>query len=142
MKFDTYLITSDLQQMPALAAAIEAVGFDGIWTAETSHNPFLPLTLAAEHTQRISLGTAIAVAFARSPTTLAHIAWDLQRYSAGRFLLGWARRSRRMLSALWDALEKPVRHLRESIEAIHAVWASWRKGGTRSIIAASSTHCV
>ncbi|MBE2237364.1 MAG: LLM class flavin-dependent oxidoreductase, partial [Caldilineaceae bacterium] len=87
MKFDAYLITSDLQQMPALAAAIESVGFDGIWTAETSHNPFLPLTLAAEHTRRISLGTAIAVAFARSPTTLAHIAWDLQRYSQGRFLL-------------------------------------------------------
>ncbi|HQY90108.1 MAG TPA: TIGR03617 family F420-dependent LLM class oxidoreductase [Caldilinea sp.] len=131
MKFDTYLITSDLQQMPALAAAIEAVGFDGIWTAETSHNPFLPLTLAAEHTQRISLGTAIAVAFARSPTTLAHIAWDLQRYSAGRFLLGLGTQVKAHVVLRYGMRwEKPVRQLRESIEAIHAVWASWRKGGT------------
>ncbi|HAJ38306.1 MAG TPA: hypothetical protein DCL15_21755, partial [Chloroflexi bacterium] len=69
MQFDTYLIHSDLAQMATLAAAIERAGFDGIWTAETQHNPFLPLTLAAEHTQRVTLGTAIAVAFARSPTT-------------------------------------------------------------------------
>ncbi len=88
MKFDTYLITHDLQQMPAITQAIEALGFDGIWTAETAHNPFLPLTFAAEHSQRLLLGTGIAVAFPRSPTVLAHIAWDLQRYSQGRFVLG------------------------------------------------------
>ena len=131
MKFDTYLITNELQQMPALARAIEAAGFNGMWTAETSHNPFLPLTLAAEHTQRVTLGTAIAVAFARSPTALAHLAWDLQRYSQGRFLLGLGTQVKAHVVLRYGMRwEKPVRQLRESIEAMRAVWASWRAGGT------------
>lgn len=131
MKFDTYLITNELQQMPALARSIEAAGFDGMWTAETSHNPFLPLTLAAEHTQRVSLGTAIAVAFARSPTALAHLAWDLQRYSQGRFLLGLGTQVKaHVVLRFGMRWEKPVRQLRETIEAMRAVWASWRAGGT------------
>lgn len=131
MKFDTYLITSDLQQMPALSRAIESAGFDGLWTAETSHNPFLPLTLTAEHTQRVSLGTAIAVAFARSPTALAHLAWDLQRYSQGRFLLGLGTQVKAHVVLRYGMRwEKPVRQLRETIEAMRAVWASWRSGGT------------
>jgi len=131
MKFDTYLITNELQQMPALARSIEAAGFDGMWTAETSHNPFLPLTLAAEHTQRVSLGTAIAVAFARSPTALAHLAWDLQRYSQGRFLLGLGTQVKaHVVLRFGMRWEKPVRQLRETIEAMREVWASWRAGGT------------
>src|SRR3954468_23850716 len=75
----------------AAAKAQEAVGYDGIWSAETSHDPFYPLLIAAEHTERIELGTGIAVAFARSPMTLASTAWDLQGYSDGRFLLWRAR---------------------------------------------------
>ena len=131
MKFDTYLITNELQQMPALARSIEAAGFDGMWTAETSHNPFLPLTLAAEHTQRVSLGTAIAVAFARSPTALAHLAWDLQRYSQGRFLLGLGTQVKaHVVLRFGMRWEKPVRQLRETIEAMREVWASWCAGGT------------
>lgn len=99
--------------------------------AETAHNPFLPLVLAAEHTQRISLGTAIAVALARSPTTLAHIAWDLQRYSRGRFLLGLGTQVKAHVVLRYGMRwEKPVRQLRETIEAIRAVWESWRQGGT------------
>ena len=66
----------------------EALGFDGLWTAETRHDPFLPLALAAEHTRRPVLGTDIAVAFPRSPTVVAHAAWDLQAASGGRFVLG------------------------------------------------------
>ena len=68
----------DLRDVPALAREAEALGVDGLWTAETRHDPFLPLALAAEHTRRVSLGTAIAVAFPRSPTVVAHTAWDLQ----------------------------------------------------------------
>ncbi|MBK8048138.1 MAG: TIGR03617 family F420-dependent LLM class oxidoreductase [Anaerolineales bacterium] len=131
MKLDTYLISHDLQTMPAMANAIEAFGFDGLWTAETAHNPFLPLTLAAEHTTQILLGTGIAVAFPRSPTVLAHIAWDLQRYSRGRFVLGLGTQVKAHIvlrfGARWD---KPVRQMRESIEAMRAVWGSWRTGGT------------
>ena len=66
----------------------EDLGYDGIWSAETAHDPFFPLLLAAMETERIELGTGIAVAFARSPMVLAQIANDLQLASEGRFLLG------------------------------------------------------
>lgn len=88
MKFDTTLLTTDLSQMPTLTKAAEAMGFDAVWTSETAHDPFLPLVLAAEHSQRVTLGTSIAVAFARSPAILAYIAWDLAKYSQGRFVVG------------------------------------------------------
>ena len=66
----------------------EAAGYSGFWTAETNHDPFYPLVLAAEHTTEIELGTSIAVAFARNPMTLANSGWDLQEFSQGRFILG------------------------------------------------------
>src|SRR3954454_5094109 len=69
----------------------EAAGYDGIWTAETSHDPFFPLLLAAEHTDQLELGTGITVAFARNPMTLAQVAYDLQSFSNGRCLLGLGR---------------------------------------------------
>ncbi len=72
----------------AQAREAEAAGYDGIWSAETSHDPFLPLVLAAEHTERIQVGTGIAVAFARNPMTLATTANDLQTMARGRFMLG------------------------------------------------------
>ncbi len=74
--------------MPALARFADELGFDGIWTFETSHEPYLPLVLAAEHSRRLNIGTSIAVAFPRSPTITAQIAWDLARFSKGRFILG------------------------------------------------------
>ena len=77
MKIDTTLLATELSDIPALTRAAEAIGFDGLWTSETAHDPFLPLTLAAEHSQTLSLGTSIAVAFPRSPAILAYIAWDL-----------------------------------------------------------------
>jgi alkanesulfonate monooxygenase SsuD/methylene tetrahydromethanopterin reductase-like flavin-dependent oxidoreductase (luciferase family) len=79
MKFDVSLLVHDLAQMPALARFADEVGFDGIWTFETAHEPFLPLVLAAEHSRHLTLGTSIAVAFPRSPTITAQIAWDLAR---------------------------------------------------------------
>ncbi len=126
MQFDLFLFGQEMSSMPAVAHAAEELGFDGLWTAETAHNPFLPLALAAEHTRRLSLGTGIAVAFPRSPTVLAHIAWDLQRYSQGRFILGLGTQVKAHIvlrfGSRWD---KPVRQMRETIEAIRAVWGSW-----------------
>jgi alkanesulfonate monooxygenase SsuD/methylene tetrahydromethanopterin reductase-like flavin-dependent oxidoreductase (luciferase family) len=88
MKFDTTLLSTDLSEMPQLTRQAEAIGFDGIWVSETAHDAFLPLVLAAEHSERVTLGTSIAVAFPRSPAILAYIAWDLARYSTGRFCIG------------------------------------------------------
>ena len=81
-------IPNQLVRVPWVAGGLGQDGYDGGWTAETSHDPFLPLLLAAQHTSRLELGTNIAVAFARNPMIVANIGWDLQAYSQGRFILG------------------------------------------------------
>ncbi|HZI38197.1 MAG TPA: LLM class flavin-dependent oxidoreductase, partial [Acidimicrobiia bacterium] len=88
MKIDATVMAGDLEKFGSRAKGIEAIGYDGLYTAETQHDPFFPLVLAAEHTERLDLGTAIAVGFPRSPTHLAHIGHDLQKFSRGRFILG------------------------------------------------------
>jgi len=127
MKLDTGLLTHDLQRMPAIAQAADEIGFDGLWTFETANEPFLPLVLAAEHSQHLLIGTSIAVAFVRSPTVLAHIGWDLARFSRGRFVLGLGTQVRghneRRFGVKW---ERPVAKMREVILAVRAVWDAWR----------------
>lgn len=129
MQLDMMVLTPDLGQMAGLVTAAEQVGFDGVWVSETRADPFLALAVGAEHSQRLMLGTGIAVAFPRSPTILAHLAWDLARFSGGRFVLGLGPQVRAhnelRLGVKW---EKPVRKLRETIEAIRAVWACWQEG--------------
>src|SRR5262249_41142050 len=88
MKVDGGLGGADFGSVITSAQAQEEIGYDGLWSAETGHDPFFPLLIAAEHTERIELGTGIAVAFARNPMTLAGIGHDLQAYSKGRFILG------------------------------------------------------
>jgi probable F420-dependent oxidoreductase len=138
MKLDMTIAIDDLRDVPALARDAEVLGVDGLWTAETRHDPFLPLALAAEHTQRVSLGTAIAVAFPRSPTVVAHTAWDLQAASGGRVLLGLGTQVKghmeRRFSVKWTA---PGPRLREYILALRAVWESWQ---TRGPIAFRGEH--
>ena len=127
MKFDTWLIHHDLQAMPGLTRTIEAMGFDGLWTAESGNNPFFPLVLAAEHSQQIRLGTDIAVAFPRSPTILAHLAWDLAKYSNGRFILGLGAQVKAHIERRYGLTwEKPIRRMRETVEALRAIWDSWQ----------------
>jgi probable F420-dependent oxidoreductase len=108
---------------------VEELGFAGLWTAETSHNPFLPLTHAAAVTSRISLGTGIAVAFPRSPMITANIAWDLAEQSKGRFILGLGTQIKphitKRFSTEWRA---PVPRLREYIESLRAIWNTWQTG--------------
>ncbi|HVM24728.1 MAG TPA: TIGR03617 family F420-dependent LLM class oxidoreductase, partial [Candidatus Limnocylindrales bacterium] len=102
----------------------------GLWTAETSHDPFLPLALAAEHTERLELGTAIAVAFARSPLVTASTAWDLARLARGRFLLGLGSQVRahieRRFGMAWSG--RPVAQMREYVAVLHAAWEAWQTG--------------
>src|SRR3954463_8777071 len=107
----------------------EAAGYDGLWTAETSHDPFLPHVLIAEHTERIAMGTGIAVAFARSPMTVANTAHDLQVLSEGRFLLGLGSQIKphieRRFSMPWS---NPAPRMREFILAMRAIWNTWDTG--------------
>src|SRR5262245_58431541 len=127
VKFDASLLVHDLEQMPALAKLDDEAGFDGIWTFETAHEPCLTLVLAAEHSHRLNLGTSIAVAFARSPAILAYLAWDLARFSKGRFILGLGTQvkghNERRFGIKW---EKPVDKMREVILAVRAFWDSWQ----------------
>lgn len=131
MKIDAMLdYDASLADVPEIARAAEELGFDGLWTAETRHDPFLPLALAAEHTQHVVLGTAVAVAFARSPTIVAHQAWDLARLSQGRFILGLGSQVRahvtRRFGATWSG--RPVSQLRDYVAVVRAVWANWQDG--------------
>ena len=129
MEFDVTIAPSRLNDVPALARQVEDMGFAGLWSTETSHNPFLPLTLAASTTQRIRLGTAIAVAFPRSPMVTAYTAWDLAAQSQGRFQLGLGTQIKahikRRFSTEWG---QPVARLRDYILALRAIWQAWQLG--------------
>lgn len=120
-------VVSQLAQVPDAARRLERRGYDGCWTAEINHDPFLPLTLAAEHTTSIELGTSIAVAFARNPMTVAQIGWDLQDYSQGRLLLGLGSQIKphieKRFSMPWS---KPVARMREFVLAMREIWSCWR----------------
>ena len=122
-------IGTDLHKVAQSAQEVEAAGYTGAWTAETSHDPFFPLLLAAEHTTTLELGTSIAVAFARNPMTLANIGWDLQAYSGGRFILGLGSQIKphitKRFSMEWS---HPAPRMREMILAIRAIWDTWENG--------------
>lgn len=122
-------VSNELGKAAASAKEVEAAGYDGAWTVETAHDPFLPLLLAAEHTERIELGTSIAVAFARNPMNLAHIGWDLQSFSKGRFMLGLGSQIKphitKRFSMEWS---HPAPRMREMILAIRAIWDTWLNG--------------
>ncbi|MFT4028648.1 MAG: TIGR03617 family F420-dependent LLM class oxidoreductase [Protaetiibacter sp.] len=111
------------------AAALEAAGYDGIFAAETKHDPFVSLTAAAMRTERVTLITGIAVAFARNPMTVAETANDLQLVSGGRFILGLGSQIRphieRRFSMPWSA---PAARMREFVAAVRAIWSSWETG--------------
>jgi probable F420-dependent oxidoreductase len=132
-----------LPSAAAVARAAEEIGFAALWTPETGHNGFLPLALAAEHTGRITLGTAVAIAFPRSPMITAQIAWDLAAFSGGRFILGLGTQVKahieRRFSTPWDA---PVGRLRDYILAMQAIWQSWQTGGRLNYRGAFYQHTL
>ena len=130
MKFDCSLAPVHLKEVPAIARAAEELGFDALWTQETQHDAFLPFPLIAEQTQKLNMGTAIAVSFARSPASLAYIAWDLAAYSGGRFMLGLGTQVKahieRRFGMAWP--DSVTGKLREQIQAIRAFWDCWQNG--------------
>jgi probable F420-dependent oxidoreductase len=130
MKVDAGLF-GGLSEAPEQARRLEAEGYDGIVAAEIASDPFFPLLLAAEHTERIELMTSIAVGFARSPMTLANVGHDLNAYSRGRFILGLGSQIRphitRRFSMPWG---RPAAQMRELILALRAIWDCWY-GGSR-----------
>jgi probable F420-dependent oxidoreductase len=129
MRVDGTVMTARPEEMPAAARELEELGYDGVFTAETSHDPFLPITLAALETERIELATGIAVAFARNPMSTAVIGNDLQLYTKGRFILGLGSQIKphieKRFSMPWS---EPAKRMREFILAMRAIWACWNEG--------------
>jgi probable F420-dependent oxidoreductase len=121
--------TDDLASARRLYPELERLGYDRAFSFEAKHDPFLPLAVAAEHTTGIGLGTAIAIAFARTPMTLANVGWDLQTLTAGRFVLGLGTQIRphveQRFSMPWS---RPAERLEEMVRAIRAIWSTWQEG--------------
>lgn len=129
MLLDVALRDYDLNAVPDFARRAEATGYDCIWTSETQHDPFLPLAVAATATSKIKLGTSIAVAFPRSPMITAYTAWDLQKASNGRFILGLGSQVRAHIQRRFSVkFEAPGPKLREVVLGLRAIWDCWQNG--------------
>jgi probable F420-dependent oxidoreductase len=124
---DAALLSTGIDDIPATARDLEQRGYAGVWASEVAHDPFLQLLAGGQATERLQVGTAIAVAFAGSPMTLATTAYDLQRYTRGRFVLGLGTQIKahveRRFSMPWTA---PAARMREFIGALHAIWDAWQ----------------
>lgn len=133
----------ELDKAGAQAAELEEMGYSGVMTAETSHDPFFPLLVAAQHTQRVDLVTSIAVAFSRSPMTLANIGHDLNSASKGRFVLGLGSQIRphitKRFSMPWS---NPAPRMREYILAMRAIWGNWHEGTPLEFTGKFYTHTL
>jgi probable F420-dependent oxidoreductase len=129
MKVNTGIPVHDLKAVGAAAMAVEANGFSGISTQENRQDAFLPLAVAAAHTENLELRTSIAIAFARSPMVAANMSWDLQRASNGNFTLGLGSQVKghnvRRFSVPWSA---PAPRMREYVQSIRAIWDCWKNG--------------
>jgi probable F420-dependent oxidoreductase len=134
-------VSSRLAEVVSAAHTLQRRGYTGCWSAEINHDPFLPLVLAAEHTADIELGTSIAVAFARNPMSVANVAWDLQAYSGGRFILGLGSQVQahieKRFSMPWS---RPARRMREFVLAVHSIWDAWQDGTRLSFEGDFYTH--
>lgn len=130
MQLDATVRGFDLAHVAGWAAQCEQLGVGRLWTTETNHDPFFPLVLAAQATQRVGLATGVAIALPRSPMHLAYSSWDLQQLSRGRFVLGVGSQIkphiRHRFSSTWD---KPVARLRELVLAVKAIHHAWQTDG-------------
>ena len=127
----------------AAAASAEEMGYAGVWSTETSHDPFLPLAVAAGATDRLELATGIAVAFARNPMNLAVLANDLQQLSGGRFIMGLGSQIKPHITKRYSMpWSHPAPRMRELILAIRAIWESWATGGPLAFRGEFYTHTL
>jgi probable F420-dependent oxidoreductase len=133
----------DPSGMAAQAIKAEESGYDGVWSAETNHDPFLPIAVGAVATEKLEFGTGIAVAFARNPMTLAVVANDLQLLSKGRFMLGMGSQIKphitKRFSMPWS---HPAPRMRELILAIRAIWKTWETGEPLAFRGEFYTHTL
>ncbi len=129
MRVSYHLNTKNLKNVAEQARWAESMGYDGLATEETGHDPFFPLLMAATTTSRVTLETRVAIAFPRSPMVVAYTAMDLQEFSGGRFRLGLGTQVKghieRRFSVKWFS---PGPRLREYVQSLHAIWDNWQEG--------------
>jgi len=129
IKIDCSMITRDPAEAAKVSKNLEDLGYDGAYTFEGPHEPFLPLAAAALSTEKLELSTSIAVAFSRNPMTLANIGYDLQLMSKGRFTLGLGSQIQphieKRYSMPWTS---PAKRMKEMVNAIKAIWKCWHEG--------------
>jgi probable F420-dependent oxidoreductase len=143
LKADGKLAVWSTAEVVAEARRHERAGYHGLWASESAHDPFLPLLLAGEHTERLELGTAIAVAFARSPMQLAYTAHDLQAYCGGRFTLGLGSQVKAHIERRFDMpWSHPAPRMREYISALRTIWACWNEGAKLDFRGDYYTHTL
>lgn len=130
MKLDTQMKRDvGLTEIPAVARQYEEIGFDGVWSFEAAHDPFLPLAMAAGATERLQIGTNITVAFARAPFAVAQTAWDLQAMSNGRFQLGVGTQVRAHVERRFSMpFDRPAARITDYIRCLRAIWNTFQTG--------------
>ncbi len=143
MKIDAALMVGNPLDAIAPAGELEAAGYDGLYTFEGRNDPFLPLAMAAPHTSTAELITAIAVAFARNPMTLANLGNDMQLIAQGRFILGLGTQIKphieKRFSMEWS---RPAARMREMVQAIRAIWACWEGDSELDFRGEFYTHTI
>ena len=143
MKVDAGGYAGSIDEAAAAAVQAEADGYDGWFAVETQIDPFLGCALAAERTEKLEIGTGIAVAFARNPMTVALQANDVQALSGGRFILGLGSQIKphitRRYSMEWS---KPAARMREFVLAIRAIWDTWATGAPLNFEGDFYTHTL
>lgn len=143
MKFERGIIAGSPLDVGGVAVEIEREGFDGAFTFEGPHDPFFPVLTAAEATTRLELSTAVAIAFARSPMTVAQQARDLQVLSEGRFTLGLGTQIRAHIERRFSMpFDHPTERMREFVLAVRAIWACWRDGTPLDVRGAFYEHTL
>jgi len=127
---DRALTGFNAPESEVMAVRAEAAGLAGVWATESSTDPFLQSYAMLRATESITVGTGIAVAFARNPMSTAYSAWELAGMSGGRFVLGLGTQVRphieRRFSMPWPP--DPVQRMAEFVDALEAIWATWRTG--------------
>lgn len=127
MKLDV-MLGSELADIEDSAARAERLGCGGVWAAESAHDPFVPLVLAARATSSVDIGTGIAVAFARNPMTVATTANDIHAWS-GRLVLGLGSQVKAHITRRYGMeWSRPAARMREFIAALHSIWSCWNDG--------------
>lgn len=123
------LLDADLADVPRAVAELTEAGADGLFTFEGPRDPFLPLAVAATVPGRALLYPNLAIALPRSPLNLAQQAWDLQRATGGRLMLGLGTQVRRHVVDRYGARwESPVEQMAEWLGAIRAIMSAWQHG--------------